>query len=77
VIEVADNGVGFPAENRERIFANGFTTKKSGRGYGLHYSATAAKELGGTLDAQSHGSGKGAVFTLSFPYRLVSQDAAA
>jgi PAS domain S-box-containing protein len=66
-ISVADNGVGIPNENMVRIFKHGFTTKKDGHGFGLHSSAIAAKELGGTLKAHSDGDGLGAIFTLDLP----------
>jgi signal transduction histidine kinase len=66
-IQVIDNGVGIPAENLTRIFSHGFTTRRNGHGFGLHSSALAIKELGGTLLAHSDGSGKGAVFTLILP----------
>jgi signal transduction histidine kinase len=66
-IAVIDNGVGIPAENLTRIFSHGFTTKKQGHGFGLHSGALAAKELGGTLRAQSEGTGLGATFTLTLP----------
>jgi PAS domain S-box-containing protein len=66
-ISVADNGVGIAAENLTRIFAHGFTTRKDGHGFGLHSSALAAKEMGGSLSVQSEGLGKGATFTLELP----------
>lgn len=66
-IIVRDNGVGIPPENLSRIFVHGFTTKESGRGFGLHISALAAREQGGALTAQSDGPGKGAAFTLELP----------
>lgn len=66
-IAVRDNGVGIAQENLSRIFAHGFTTKGNGRGFGLHISALAAREQGGTLKVQSEGEGKGAVFTLELP----------
>jgi PAS domain S-box-containing protein len=66
-IIVADNGVGIPAENLTRIFSHGFTTRRDGHGFGLHSGALAARELGGTLTAQSDGPGLGAVFTLELP----------
>ena len=44
-IEVEDNGVGIPREHLTRLFAQGFTTKQSGHGFGLHISALAAQEL--------------------------------
>lgn len=64
---VADNGVGIPPENLERIFAHGFTTRKDGHGFGLHSAAIAAGELGGRLFARSEGRGHGAEFTLELP----------
>jgi signal transduction histidine kinase len=66
-IQVKDNGIGIPPENLNRIFAHGFTTKKDGHGFGLHSCALAAKEMGGSLLAQSDGVGKGATFTLELP----------
>jgi signal transduction histidine kinase len=66
-ISVMDNGIGIPSENLSRIFNHGFTTKKDGHGFGLHSGALAAKELGGTLIAQSDGPGCGANFTLELP----------
>ena len=66
-IAVADNGIGIAHENLSRIFAHGFTTKRDGHGFGLHSSALAAAEMGGTLTAHSEGPGKGATFILELP----------
>ena len=66
-VEVGDNGVGIPAEDLDRIFNHGFTTKKDGHGFGLHSAANTAKELGGSLNVQSDGLGQGATFTLELP----------
>ena len=66
-MEVADNGVGIPAENLTRIFAHGFTTQADGHGFGLHNGSLTAQQLGGTLTAHSEGSGKGATFILELP----------
>lgn len=66
-ISVRDNGVGIPAENLKRIFAHGFSTRKDGHGFGLHSSALAAREVGGTLAAYSGGMGQGAQFVLELP----------
>jgi len=41
-----------------RIFNHGFTTRADGHGFGLHSSALAAKEMGGSLTAQSAGPGQ-------------------
>jgi two-component system cell cycle sensor histidine kinase/response regulator CckA len=64
---VSDNGVGIPPENLNRIFAQGFTTRKDGHGFGLHSGANAARELGGSLVVHSAGPGFGATFTLELP----------
>ncbi|MBI4028149.1 MAG: PAS domain S-box protein [Verrucomicrobia bacterium] len=66
-ISVSDNGVGIAPENLTRIFEHRFTTRKEGHGFGLHSGALAAKEMGGTLIAQSDGPGKGAAFILDLP----------
>jgi two-component system sensor kinase FixL len=66
-IEVEDTGKGIPAENLTKIFNHGFTTRREGHGFGLHGSALAAGEMGGTLLAHSDGSGKGARFVLELP----------
>lgn len=66
-LEVKDSGIGLSSENLTRIFAHGFTTKKSGHGFGLHSGALAAKNLGGALWAESDGPGRGAAFTLELP----------
>ena len=66
-ITITDNGVGIPPENLTRIFNHGFTTKKTGHGFGLHSAANAAKEMGGGLTVHSEGAGHGATFTLELP----------
>jgi C4-dicarboxylate-specific signal transduction histidine kinase len=66
-IYATDNGVGIPPDNLTQIFAFGFTTKVTGHGFGLHSSALAAKEMGGSLQASSDGTGAGATFVLELP----------
>lgn len=66
-ITVADNGMGIPPENLARIFGQGFSTRKDGHGFGLHSSALAAQDLGGSLTAHSDGVGLGAAFYLEIP----------
>lgn len=68
-MQVADNGVGILKENLIKIFQHGFTTRRSGHGFGLHSGALAAGDLGGRLSAASDGPGRGALFTLELPCR--------
>jgi signal transduction histidine kinase len=67
LIAVEDNGVGIAPDDLTRIFSHGFTTRKDGHGFGLHGSALAAKQMGGTLSVASGGPGRGATFTLNLP----------
>ncbi len=71
VFIVRDSGTGIAPENITRIFAHGFTTRTDGHGFGLHTSALAAKNMGGSLTAASEGLGRGATFTLEIP--LISE----
>lgn len=66
-MQVTDNGVGILPENITRIFQHGFTTRKSGHGFGLHSGALVARNLGGSLTVFSDGPGLGATFTLELP----------
>jgi len=66
-IQVTDNGMGIAPEVRDRLFSQGFTTRKGGHGLGLHSSALAARMLGGSLTLESEGPGKGATATLELP----------
>ncbi len=64
LISVDDTGGGIAAQHLDRVFEAGFTTRKDGHGFGLHASANAAREMGGTLSAASDGPGRGASFVL-------------
>lgn len=66
-ISVTDTGKGISKENLTKVFSHGYTTKKDGHGFGLHSSALAVKEMGGSLTAESNGAGKGATFTVELP----------
>jgi signal transduction histidine kinase len=67
IVQVEDNGEGIAPENLARLFVHGFTTRKTGHGFGLHSCVLAAQEMGGMLAAHSDGQGKGATFTLDLP----------
>lgn len=66
-IQISDNGVGISKANLAQIFIFGFTTKKSGHGFGLHASAVAVNELGGEIKVYSEGYEQGATFTIYLP----------
>ena len=68
-LRVRDNGMGIAPDMLTRIFQHGFTTRQEGHGFGLHSSALAAQEMGGSLLASSEGPGQGATFTLELPAR--------
>jgi len=58
VLEVADNGVGIPAEDRERIFELFYSTRKGGTGLGLAVVQRIAQAHGADVEVQTvHGSG--------------------
>src|SRR6185369_13109107 len=67
LIEVEDTGCGISPEHLDKIFTFGFTTRPGGHGFGLHASACAAAEMGGSLTAHSDGPGRGARFTIELP----------
>lgn len=66
-IQVQDTGCGIGHDHLVKVFSHGFSTKPEGHGFGLHASACAAQEMGGSLAAYSDGPGLGAVFTLELP----------
>lgn len=72
-IIIQDNGVGIAAENMERIFQPGFTTKSSGRGLGLHNSANNVRAIGGEIECHSDGEMRGACFRIRLPRRRATK----
>jgi len=72
VIEVVDTGIGIHADHKGKLFANGFSTKAHGHGFGLHSSAIAIGEMGGTMSAESPGPGHGATFRIALPAHRMS-----
>jgi signal transduction histidine kinase len=65
-IVVADEGVGIPPEDRERVFDPFFTTKRRGSGLGLAIVHRIVAEHGGSVRLES-GVGSGTAIRLRFP----------
>lgn len=70
-VTVRDTGLGIPRDDLQRVFEYGFTTKSDGNGYGLHVSANAAQQMGGSLTCTSDESG--ATFVLELPHLLAPE----
>ncbi|MDY6822772.1 MAG: ATP-binding protein [Thermodesulfobacteriota bacterium] len=67
LVKITDNGCGIKSEHLEKVFTHGFTTKKTGHGFGLHSAANFMTEMGGRIWAESNGPDTGATFVLAFP----------
>ena len=65
-LEVADDGPGIPAAERDKVFQLYFTTKEKGSGIGLAMTYRAAQLHNGTVDFASD-AGRGTTFRLTFP----------
>jgi len=64
-----DDGIGIAADNLQRVFDKGFSTKSRDTNYGigLHWCANAIGALGGRIWAASEGPGMGASMHLMLP----------
>ncbi len=69
-LDVSDNGIGIGTKNSKLLFAPGYTTKKSGSGFGLHSIANFVMGSGGQIHPFSNGIGQGA--TMRVMLRLSS-----
>ncbi|CAM2065394.1 Response regulator [Sulfidibacter corallicola] len=63
---IEDNGVGVDRKNLGMVFTQGYSTKVIRKGYGLHNCANAIHEMGGSIEIESDGLGKGARVVLRF-----------
>lgn len=69
-IEVQDNGIGIPYEEKDKIFQPFYripnAVNKGGCGLGLYLVAQVMKEHGGSVEVQSEVN-RGSIFRLTFP----------
>ncbi len=65
-LRVTDTGIGISGENLPKVFTHGFTTKQAGHGFGLHFCANSATEMGAKITVTSEGLGQGASFVFEF-----------
>ena len=72
IVRFADNGIGIPKDERERVFDRLYRVADSrlvvpGIGLGLYISRHLAEDFGGTLVVESSTPGTGTVFALTLP----------
>ena len=72
-----DNGIGIPADIRDKLFQPFFTTKPTGEGTGLGLSISydiVTQQHGGTITVESE-PGICTEFTIRLPRRVAAGDA--
>jgi signal transduction histidine kinase len=77
-VRIRDNGIGIPAEVREKMFNPFFTTKPAGEGTGLGLSMThdiIVKQHGGRIDVETE-PGSFTEFIVTLPREMIQQKAA-
>ena len=65
-LSIGDEGPGVDGVDVDEIFKPGFTTKKTGSGYGLFLARRILEEHGGSIEVESPPSG-GALFRIRLP----------
>jgi two-component system nitrogen regulation sensor histidine kinase NtrY len=72
-IEVIDNGIGLPKQNRARLLEPYVTTRSKGTGLGLAIVQKIVEQHGGTLEledaAHSSAQARGALVRMTLPVR--------
>jgi two-component system nitrogen regulation sensor histidine kinase NtrY len=75
VIEVTDNGKGFPKENRHRLLEPYMTTREGGTGLGLAIVSKIFEEHGGGIELGDNPHERGGRVRLWFPRTMPSERA--
>ncbi len=71
VIDIIDNGIGIDPSRLRSVLNAGYTTRKDGRGPGLHSAANFVVGSGGSVQPLSAGTGHGT--TMRVTWRLAAQ----
>ncbi|MDF1655001.1 MAG: ATP-binding protein [Coxiellaceae bacterium] len=71
-VAIKDNGVGISEEVLPHILEHGFTTKKSGYGFGMASAALAVNKMGGEILIESKGINQGATVQFTLPKQAPS-----
>ncbi|WP_264045996.1 sensor histidine kinase NtrY-like [Methylobacterium flocculans] len=72
VIEVTDNGKGFPAEGRQRLLEPYMTTREGGTGLGLAIVSKVLEEHGGGIELNDNPEGRGGRVRMRVPRETAS-----
>lgn len=67
IVDIVDNGKGFPAENRQRLLEPYMTTRTDGTGLGLPIVVKILADHNGSLELRDAPSGRGAWVRFFFP----------
>ncbi|MCE4225460.1 PAS domain-containing sensor histidine kinase [Methylobacterium sp. C25] len=70
VMEVTDNGKGFPAEGRQRLLEPYMTTREGGTGLGLAIVSKVLEEHGGGIELNDNPDGRGGQVRMRVPRDL-------
>ncbi|MBU4439368.1 MAG: sensor histidine kinase, partial [Firmicutes bacterium] len=70
-IQVKDNGGGIALENRDKIYSQGFSTKKDQRGNGMFIVKNIIDEFGGTISLNCD---DGVFWNIRIPMKRGEQD---
>lgn len=75
LVEVKDEGAGIRPEHLRRVFEPFFTTRGVGKGIGLGLTAAygIVKRVGGEIEADSAGPGRGSTFTIRLPLANIEE----
>ncbi len=72
IVDVEDNGKGFPRENRARLLEPYMTTRAEGTGLGLPIVQKILEDHGGGIELLDATSGQGALVRLHFPVKTLA-----